>query len=70
MTRPSAWDMAKRRHGRDAGLVEALHRIADTVDVSIADPIYVQLVLRRAATRLEALGLADLARAKREGRGP
>jgi hypothetical protein len=61
--RPGAYDRAKRQRNADARLAATLRDVAgDHMDA------YVALLLRRAATRIEALG-AELGRAKQEGRG-
>jgi hypothetical protein len=67
VTRPTAWNRAKRTYAADLRLRNALRDIADTVGGPAPD--YMRLTLRRAATRLEVLAAAELARSKREGRG-
>jgi hypothetical protein len=68
MTRPTAWVVAQRRHLRDGRSAYLLRAIAD--EIAAEDPTRSwPRVLRKVAKRLDALSLAELDRAKREGRG-
>jgi hypothetical protein len=64
MSRPSAWDLARRAHRRDLNDVATLRRIAPLIGDDFA-----RRMMLRVADRLEILGERALDRAKREGRG-